>query len=736
MEAAYRSQRMEDEAAAYKEVPAKAFEVYRRINGLKPLYRGETMAYWMSLSVGGFSTLFPFLSCCPVSTLKELLTEAEELITFCLSMDDVIRNKMVELDYLQLPFELTQLQKCLTFGGHKQFDIKRESLRAWSEIPDIIQSPGFPFKAETNNESSFVGCQGISSPKSILAPNECSPETSSRSETSDTEDSNSESLSEQDISRFRGLLAFALESPQVPLKSVSKPSASWAPDSTHEVSSSNPLTANNMPYTMFPSVKYVPPNLPSASLSTASLPPLPMYPTMNTHPTQLYPSIRRPNVPAYPMIRNRAAAPRFPIKCLPPKTPSISSLPSSRKWTDQSPRYPPLPSPCLLFAACDKHLGCNNMQAGHCHPSPKMRVMKPPSFPSITSSAVPAQQGHNNGAFHNGNGSANWDSMLQNQFKLPAPVPHLPIEQHKFDFRKNVPNHNYYGGFSEQPNIKFPNNLHNGNYYGRCRNGPIVTESLPNIKFLDNLSNGYYGQRPNGWLPEQPNITIPNGFYGQNTNGSGINILPHQSTEVKPMINGCNGSIVQDPYSDYEQNENSRESVQLFENELQELLKGRRKPLRISILPAMYEERFHKPFNRSDEKLTALLQKCKNIILVLRPEGQHVIMLREDETVPATRASANRRARPNQSIDPKNRKIYLTFPPGSTFTSDDAEAYFRQFGPVRGIRMSHEEPPTYAFVEFYSPEGALSALCSTRAHYIVGQKVMVKPYKQSSANVK
>jgi hypothetical protein len=58
----------------------------------------------------------------------------------------------------------------------------------------------------------------------------------------------------------------------------------------------------------------------------------------------------------------------------------------------------------------------------------------------------------------------------------------------------------------------------------------------------------------------------------------------------------------------------------------------------------------------------------------------------------------------------------------------------RQFGPVRGIRMSHEEPPTYAFVEFYTSEGALSSLCSTRAHYIAGQKVMVKPYKQSASH--
>ncbi|GLJ55936.1 hypothetical protein SUGI_1200780 [Cryptomeria japonica] len=443
------------------------------------------------------------------------------------------------------------------------------------------------------------------SPKSILDANSQFSESTSFS-SEDLDASEGSSLSEEDLSYFKELLSFALESPPSSKKSVSKSEAGYNYGSDNH-------GHDDKTYTLFP--------------SSAPCPPL-----MNSQPSgNIYRSFNsftdRPiAVPPYPAMDSLK---KDSLNC-PAKIPAFEA---SHKCSVRSPQYT---YPCPLFSAMENQLGYIKDSNFPISPKPEIN-MKPPNFPI---------------------------------FRPPSSAVALL---------------NYY----ERNNMA----------------GPFNNVGILPIWYSDPY-------RPPPPLVNHCSAPVP------------FKVPSNRFT------NGGEHNLQQLLYNFRKSKANSGYSIETFERELQELLRGRRKPIRISVLPAMYEERFHRPINSSHEKLTALLSKCRNIVLVYRQGGQHVMMLKHDESVPAAKVSR----RTNRSLDPRSRKVYLTFPPGSTFTSDDAEAYFRQFGAVRGVRMSHEEPPTYAFVEFYTCEGALSALCNTKAHSISGQKVMVKPYRQSQTS--
>lgn len=338
-----------------------------------------------------------------------------------------------------------------------------------------------------------------SSPKSISGANNVInfSDSDSSKELDIEETDNFGSFSEDDIARLKEVLSFALESPQVPMK----PSGSL----------DNPEIAADSNSAMTPAEKHPIQYCPASPLETES----PLSPTFQTHNKGLY----------------------------------------------QSPQYPSLPSPCLLFAACEKHPGHNHVR---CNPHVPARTpipqinLIPPIYPSLNN--------NNNfaGAFYNAGPAPNsWDPF---HYKIPAPhVAPIPIEKQNFKFNPVIP----------------------------IPSAPLPTVP-PRISFVHyNLAHRFDNKCPNGGM---------------------LNF---------PIMNSYNNNPIQCllSYNNYHGQEvklNSRKSVEIFEKEMQELLKGRRKPLRISMLPSMYEERFHRPFNRSHEKLTALLSKCRNVLLIYR----------------------------------------------------------------------------------------------------------------------
>ncbi|OAY67653.1 zinc finger CCCH domain-containing protein 18-like [Ananas comosus] len=180
-----------------------------------------------------------------------------------------------------------------------------------------------------------------------------------------------------------------------------------------------------------------------------------------------------------------------------------------------------------------------------------------------------------------------------------------------------------------------------------------------------------------------------------------------------------------------------------LEAEIRELLKERvGQPLSIASLPTLYLARYGKVLQaegyltesqrhgKSGFSLTKLLARLNNgIRLIHGQNGQHLVILAED----AHKYIENKSDRYHQGgVNASSNQIYLTFPAESTFTDDDVENYFKQYGLVHDVRIPHQEKRMFGFVSFVYPETVRCILAKGNPHYICGSRVLVKPYKEKS----
>ncbi|KAI0525022.1 hypothetical protein KFK09_004412 [Dendrobium nobile] len=189
-----------------------------------------------------------------------------------------------------------------------------------------------------------------------------------------------------------------------------------------------------------------------------------------------------------------------------------------------------------------------------------------------------------------------------------------------------------------------------------------------------------------------------------------------------------------------EENELSSGSLEKLEMEISDLLKSQRgAPVSISLLPLLYYEKYGRNLQadgyltegqrqgKPGFTLTKLLARFKNTIrLIDRPHGQHSVILAED--APRYLECQPERGEP-VATSTSTHRIYLTFPPDSTFTENDVFNYFNQFGPVKDVRIPRLEKRMYGFVSFLYPETVSEILMKRNLHYICGCRVLTKPYK-------
>ncbi|KAK4275351.1 hypothetical protein QN277_018447 [Acacia crassicarpa] len=174
-------------------------------------------------------------------------------------------------------------------------------------------------------------------------------------------------------------------------------------------------------------------------------------------------------------------------------------------------------------------------------------------------------------------------------------------------------------------------------------------------------------------------------------------------------------------------------SLGQLESELVELLKVRRgNPIKIASLPMVYFDKYQKALQadgylsesqrhgKSGYNLSKLLARLKNTIRVIeRPHGQHVVVLAEDVSKYMARD-------PGQNISPA-RQIYLTFPADSTLTEEDVSNYFKTFGAVEDVSLQER---MFGFVTFADPKTVKTVLERGYSHFVVGSRVLVKPYRK------
>ncbi|KAJ0973637.1 hypothetical protein J5N97_015602 [Dioscorea zingiberensis] len=184
-------------------------------------------------------------------------------------------------------------------------------------------------------------------------------------------------------------------------------------------------------------------------------------------------------------------------------------------------------------------------------------------------------------------------------------------------------------------------------------------------------------------------------------------------------------------------------SLDQLEMEIAELLKSRRgQPVSIASLPMLYFEKYGRNIQadgyltesqrhgKAGFSLTKLLARLKNSIrLIDRPHGQHSVILAED----AAKFMGYRLDRNDPgAIVSSSHQIYLTFPAESTFNEEDVANYFKQYGPVRDVRIPCQEKRMFGFVSFIYPDTVNHLLAMRKPHFICGARVLVKRYREKS----
>ncbi|KAG2646458.1 hypothetical protein PVAP13_2KG511000 [Panicum virgatum] len=83
---------------------------------------------------------------------------------------------------------------------------------------------------------------------------------------------------------------------------------------------------------------------------------------------------------------------------------------------------------------------------------------------------------------------------------------------------------------------------------------------------------------------------------------------------------------------------------------------------------------------------------------------------------------------PSARSDPN--QIYVVFLPESKFTEEDVLNYFSQYGTVNNVRIPPQGRRMYGFVSFQDPGTAERILSESTPHFICGDQVHVKAYKE------
>ncbi|XP_078442378.1 zinc finger CCCH domain-containing protein 18-like, partial [Wolffia australiana] len=178
-------------------------------------------------------------------------------------------------------------------------------------------------------------------------------------------------------------------------------------------------------------------------------------------------------------------------------------------------------------------------------------------------------------------------------------------------------------------------------------------------------------------------------------------------------------------------------SLEELESEIVALLKSKGGPVSIAVLPMLFFDKYRKPIQAAGYltesqrhgkvglNLTKLLGRLKNIWIIDRPHGQHLVMLTEDawkyeDTMNEGNDMGYKKSNSN--------KIYITFHYESSFTKDDVFNYFSQYGPVKDVRIPNQQTRMFGFVTFKSQETAKWVLSKRKSHLISGSRVIVKPY--------
>ncbi|XP_039146376.1 zinc finger CCCH domain-containing protein 18 isoform X1 [Dioscorea cayenensis subsp. rotundata] len=184
-------------------------------------------------------------------------------------------------------------------------------------------------------------------------------------------------------------------------------------------------------------------------------------------------------------------------------------------------------------------------------------------------------------------------------------------------------------------------------------------------------------------------------------------------------------------------------SLDQLELEIAELLKSRRgQPVSIASLPMLYFEKYGRNIQadgyltesqrhgKAGFSLTKLLARLKSSIrLIDRPHGQHSVILAED----APKYMGYRIDRSDSGgMVSSSHQIYLTFPAESTFNEEDVANYFKQYGPVRDVRIPCQEKRMFGFVSFLYPDTVSHLLAMRKPHFICGARVLVKRYREKS----
>ncbi|GMI97412.1 hypothetical protein like AT3G21100 [Hibiscus trionum] len=130
-------------------------------------------------------------------------------------------------------------------------------------------------------------------------------------------------------------------------------------------------------------------------------------------------------------------------------------------------------------------------------------------------------------------------------------------------------------------------------------------------------------------------------------------------------------------------------------------------------------------------------EKNMNILLQQQTDAQRAAALMFDEDIGKF---AQGRAERNhffaivmgfaEEANSASKRIYLTFPPDSTFRDEDVSNYFSLFGPVHDVRIPYQKKRMYGFVEFVHPKTVRLILSRGNAHFICNSYVIVKPYKE------
>ncbi|PUZ72677.1 hypothetical protein GQ55_2G413800 [Panicum hallii var. hallii] len=110
---------------------------------------------------------------------------------------------------------------------------------------------------------------------------------------------------------------------------------------------------------------------------------------------------------------------------------------------------------------------------------------------------------------------------------------------------------------------------------------------------------------------------------------------------------------------------------------------------------------------------------------IKREKPHHIVPV---EDPPKYLAHSSKLGVPSASSDPN--QIYVVFIPESKFTEEDVLNYFSKYGTVNNVRIPHQGRRMYGFVSFQDPGTAERILSERTPHFICGDQVRVKAYKE------